>query len=234
MAYQVTALALITAVLVGCETKPEPDPAPSSNLEELAVVGTKIDTSEQKAAAAVTVAIEQANKPEVVKAEGKVALAYLVPPSADDLAFARERASKADQKAYDAQIESAKKLQESIETMWKQLEDEAKKSKQEIDKLKRRNDELVVEVERTKKEASDNAWTLTGAGLAVIGALATAFAGPRIGIPLLLSGAFCGSIPFIMGSEYFAWIAGTTLAIAAALISWRLYDYIKDKNNESA
>lgn len=234
MAHQIIPLALITAILATCQHKPEPNPNPTPGPDDLSNVGTKIDKSEQKAAAAVTVAIEQADKPGVVKAEGKVALAYLVPPTEDDIAFARQRAAKADQKAYDTQIEAAKKLQESIDAMWKKMEEEAKKSKLEIDQLKARNKELLGEVERAKKEASDNAWTFTGAALAVIGALATAFAGPRIGIPLLISGAFCGSIPFIIDSQYFSWIAGTTLAIAAALIIWRLYDYIKDKNNESA
>ena len=234
MGNQVNLFALMSLALVSCTSKPEPDPLPSTGVDELTKVGEKIDKADSRVAAAVTVAVENSDKPEVVKAEGKVALAYLPAPTEEDVAFARARALKNDQKAYQAQMDYATKLKAEVETMWAKAESDALKSKADIQALKEKNKELLGEVEKAKKEASDNAWTLTGAGLAVIGALATAFAGPRIGIPLLLSGAFCGSIPFIIDSEYFAWISGTTLAIAAALISWRLYDYIKDKNNEPA
>jgi uncharacterized membrane protein YfcA len=40
------------------------------------------------------------------------------------------------------------------------------------------------------------------------------------------------AVPVILSSEYFAWIVGVTLGIAACLLLWRLFDFIKDKNNE--
>jgi hypothetical protein len=58
--------------------------------------------------------------------------------------------------------------------------------------------------------------------------LTTAFLGPRIGIPLLLCGAFCGSVPFIIDSPYFEYIAGATLLIAAGLGLWWLADKVRD------
>ena len=39
--------------------------------------------------------------------------------------------------------------------------------------------DLTAEVERVKKDAAANLWTLAGVGIAVVGAISTAFAGPR-------------------------------------------------------
>ena len=40
--------------------------------------------------------------------------------------------------------------------------------------------ELTAEVERVKREASANLWTMAGVGIAVIGAIAMAFTGVRV------------------------------------------------------
>ena len=92
--------------------------------------------------------------------------------------------------------------------------------------------ELTAEVERVKKDASAQTWTLVGAGLAAIGALTTAFLGPRIGVPLLLCGAFCGSVPFIIDSPYFEYIAAGTLLVCSGLGLWWLADKVRDSVNK--
>ena len=68
-------------------------------------------------------------------------------------------------------------------------------------------------------------------GIAVVGAIATAFVGPKVGIPLLACGAAIGAFPFVIDSEYFNIIAGSTLALAAALGIWYLWDKVRDKVN---
>jgi hypothetical protein len=93
--------------------------------------------------------------------------------------------------------------------------------------------ELQAEVERVKKDASAQTWTLVGAGLAVVGALTTAFMGPRIGLPLLLCGGFCGSVPFIIDSPWFEYAAGATLVISCGLGLWWLADKVRDSINKS-
>jgi hypothetical protein len=90
----------------------------------------------------------------------------------------------------------------------------------------------VAEVERIKKDASAQTWTLVGAGLAVVGALTTAFMGPRIGLPLLLCGAFCGSVPFIIDSPFFEYAAGATIVISCGLGLWWLTDRVRDSINK--
>lgn len=224
-------LILASLLLVACSTPSGPNPLPAPDLDDLSKVGEKIDRSEQLAAAAVTVVVEQAGKPEVVKAEGKVALAYLVAPTEADVALARQRASTASPDAYAKQLTEAKQLQDKIESLWAKAEEDAKKSKADIQALKDENTRLVAEIARIKKEASKDIWTLTGAALVVLGGAACAFASIRVGIPIIIAGAFAGAVPFIIESEYFSIIVGTTLSAFAALAIWFLYDKVRDAVN---
>lgn len=219
---------LASLFLVACSTTKTPDPAPAPPVDDLTKVGEKIDKTDSRVAAAVTVAVENSDKPEVVKAEGKVALAYLPPPTEGDVAFARARAAKNDQKAYQAQMDYATKMKAEVDKMWAKAEADAKKSKADIQALKDENARLVAEIARIKKEASKDIWTLTGAALVVLGGVACAFASIRIGIPIVLAGAFAGAIPHIIDSEYFEWIASGTLLCCASLAVWWMYDKVRD------
>ena len=198
----------------------------------VSTVGKDIDKVDGRVAAAVAVARENAEKPEVVKAETGVALSYLPAPSEADVAFARQRAGKADQKDYKVAEEYGKKLLAKINADWASMETQQKEAKRVSDLKDKRIEELTQEVVRVKQEASNNVWTMTGAGLAVIGALTTAFMGPKIGLPLLLCGAFCGSIPFIIDSPYFEYIAGGTLLVSSGLGLWWLADKVRDSVNK--
>ena len=220
-------------LLVACATTPEPNPSPSASIDDLSKVGDKIDRSEQLAAAAITVAVEQADKPGIVKAEGKVALAYLVPATEPDIALARQRASAASPEAYNKQLVEAKQMQSKIESLWAKAEADAIKSKTDIQALKDRNAELLKEVDRVKQEASQNIWSITGAALVIGGSLACAFASVRIGIPIIATGLLAGAVPFIIESEYFSIVIGTTLSASAALAIWWMYDKVRDNINSN-
>lgn len=224
---------LASILLTACSTTKTPDPVPSTDPENLSKVGEKIDKSDSRVAAAVTVAVENSDKPEVVKAEGKVALAYLPPPTEGDVAFARARALKNDQKAYQAQMDYATKMKAEVDKMWAKAEADAKKSKADIQSLKDENARLVAEIARIKKEASKDIWTLTGAALVVLGGAACAFASIRIGIPIILAGAFAGAIPHIIDNEHFEWIASGTLLCCASLAVWWMYDKVRDSINSN-
>lgn len=219
--------------LVACATtpEPEPNPSPAPSVGDLVKVGEKVDRSEQLAAAAITVAVEHADKPGVVKAEGKVALAYLVPATEPDIALARARASTASPEAYSKQLVEAKQLQDKIESLWSKAEADAKKSEVDIQALKNRNSELLKEVDRVKQEASQNIWSLTGAALVIGGGLACAFASVRIGIPIIATGLLAAAVPFIIDSQYFSIVIGTTLSASAALAIWWMYDKVRDNIN---
>ena len=206
--------------LAGCKSKPATLPtqpeAPTAP-DSLRKVGTELDARAGKVAAAVTVARDNADKPEVVRAETGVALSHLPKPDEGDLAIAKARAAKADQKDYAAAEAAGKKAQAALADALNKAKADQAEAKRVSDLKDSRIKELTAEVERIKKDAASQTWTLVGAALAVIGALSTAFVGPRIGIPLLLCGGFCGSVPFIIDSLWFEYAAGATLLISCGL-----------------
>jgi hypothetical protein len=227
-------LLVIALCLTGCSTSrpalPEQPDAPTDTAIVQAV-GKDWDKIDQKVAASVAIARENAEKPEVVRSETSVALSFLPAPSPEELALARQRAAKADQKDYADAVAYGKKLLAKIDADWAKVE-AANAEALRVSQLKdARIVQLTAEVERVKREASDNIWTLAGVGIAALGAIATAFAGPKVGIPLLLSGAAIGAFPFIVDSEYFSYIAGGTLALAAGLGIYWLWDRVRDSAN---
>ena len=230
-------LLVISLLMAGCGTPakaplPEQPNAPTSE-GIVATVGKQWDQADQKVAASVAIARENADKPEVVRSETSVALSFLPSPEAGELALARARAAKADQKDYAEAVAFGKKLLAQIDANWAKVEADNREALRVSQLKDARIKELTAEVERVKKEASANLWTMAGVGIAVIGAIAMAFTGPKVGVPLLLSGAAIGAFPFIVESEYFSYVVGISLALAAGLGIWYLYDRVSDKVHES-
>jgi hypothetical protein len=143
------------------------------------------------------------------------------------------RATKGDPIDYKKQMEFGRKLATAVTLAWEKLEANQAEAARVSQLKDARIVELTAEVERVKKSAAENIWTLTGAGLAVIGALTTAFLGPRLGIPLLLCGAFCGGIPYLADSPWFLWLAIGTAAIASGLGLYWVWDKVRDSANAS-
>lgn len=226
---------LAALMLSGCSTAPEKIPTQPDGPTSAAIVSTvgkEWDKSDQKVAAAVTIVRENAEKPEVVKAESSVALSFLPKPSDAEVALARQRAAKADQKDYATAVLFGQKLLSQINDDWAKVEANQKEAAR-ISKLKDdRIVSLTAEVERVKKDAASNIWTMTGAGLVVIGGLVCAFVSPKAGIPIIACGAFAGALPFFFDSPYFPTIAGVSLAAIAGLGIWWIYDRVKDSVNE--
>ena len=227
-------LLVIALCLTGCSTSrpalPEQPNAPTSE-GIVTTVGKQWDKADQKVAASVAIARENAEKPEVVRSETTVALSFLPAPSPEELALARQRAAKADQKDYAQAIAFGKNLLATIDANWAKVEADNREAIRVSQLKDARIVELTAEVECVTREASANLWTMAGVGIAVIGAIATAFTGPKVGIPLLLSGAAIGAFPFVVDSEYFSYIAGGTLALAAGLGIYWLWDRVRDSAN---
>ena len=229
------ALAICVSLLAnGCaSTRPALPEQPNAPTSEaiVATVGKQWDQADQKVAASVSIAREMADRPDIVRSETSVALSFLPPVEAGELAVARARAIKADPKeAADAQA-FGKKLLAQIDTSWLRVVADQKEAAR-ISQLKdARIVELTKAVEQAKKDAAANMWTLAGIAVAVLGAAAMVFTGPRIGGTLLACGAAIGAFPFIVESEYFSAIAGGTLALAAGLGIYWLWDRVRDSAN---
>jgi len=210
----------------------QPDAPTSPSVVE--TVGKEWDKADQKVAAAISIAREQATNPAVVRGETAVALSYLPAPSPEELALARQRAANpADQKAYGDAVEYGKKLLAKIDADWAKVEAQQKEALRVSQLKDARIAELTAEVERVKREASANLWTMAGVGIAVVGAIATAFVGPKVGIPLLACGAAIGAFPFVVDSPWFPWVAGAFAIALAGIGIWVAYDAARDKVHES-
>ena len=228
------ALAICVTLLAGCATSLDPLPKqPDAPTKESVVttLGKDLDKTDHRVGAALVAIERNATSPKVVVAESRLAQSYLPAPPEADVAFAMARAIKADPIDYKKQMEFGRKLATAVTLAWEKLEADQKEAARVSQLKDARIKELTAEVERVKREASDNIWTLAGVGIAVIGAIATAFAGPKVGIPLLLSGAAIGAFPFVVDSEYFSYIAGGTLALAAGLGIYWLWDRVRDSAN---
>jgi hypothetical protein len=210
---------------------PVQPPAPTKP-DNVATLGKDLDKADHRVASALVAIERNADKPKVVVAESRLAQSYLPQPPESDIAFAMARATKADPIDYAKQMEFGRKLATAVNKAWDRLESDQKEAARVSQLKDARIVELTKEVERVKKDASAQTWTLVGAGLAVVGALTTAFMGPRIGLPLLLCGAFCGSVPFIIDSPWFEYAAGGTLVVSCGLGLWWLADRVRDSVNK--
>ena len=230
-------LLVISILMAGCAASskaplPEQPNAPTSE-GIVAMVGKQWDQADQKVAASVAIARENADKPEVVRSETSVALSFLPAPEAGELAVARARAAKLDPKETAEAVAFGKKLLAQIDANWAKVEADNREALRVSQLKDARIAELTAEVERVKKDASANLWTMAGVGCALIGAIATALAGPKVGLPLLACGAAIGAFPFVIDSPWFPWVAGLFAAVLAGLGIWVAYDAARDKVHES-
>ena len=229
-------LAICVTLLAGCATSLDPLPKqPDAPTSEgiVTTVGKQWDKADQKVAASVAIARENAEKPEVVRSETTVALSFLPAPSPEELALARQRAAKADQKDYAQAIAFGKNLLATIDANWAKVEADNREALRVSQLKDARIVELTKAVEQAKKDAAANLWTLAGIAVAVLGAAAMVFTGPRIGGTLLACGAAIGAFPFVVDSPYWNYIAGGTLTLAAGLGIYWLWDRVRDSANES-
>lgn len=232
-------LILVAVLMAGCSstktTQPPAVPVPTPG--SIGSLGSSLDKGDSKVASAVTVMIESSDKPAVVQSEGRVALAHLPAPAPSDLQAARKRANAADQKSYETEIIQAKVWLAKVEGEWK---DAVAQSKKNADELNQARSDLVkaqAEVKdlRGKLDKADrDLWSIVGVGLFVIGVFCGAVFGWRIGGSILACAPLAGAVPVIINSQYFTWTVCVTVGIAACLLLWRLFDYIKDKNDEKS
>lgn len=219
--------------LVGCKSAPEQEPIPvqpaaPTKESSVTTLGKDLDKTDHRVASALVAIEKNADKPKVVVAESRLAQSYLPAPPQGDVAFALARAAGGNEIDYKKQMEFGRKLATAVNVAWERVEADQREAKRISDIKDTRIKELTAEVERIKQESAFEIWSVTGAALVVIGGLACAFASIKIGIPILMAGAFAGAVPHIISSQYFEWIAGSVLLACASLAIWWMYDRVRD------
>mgnify|MGYP006280813413 CR=1 FL=1 len=197
----VIALLALTGCKTSCDLPKQPDAPTDGGIVNK--VGNDLDKSDGRVAAAITVAQENADKPAVVKAETGVALSYLPVPSEGDVAFARQRASKADPSEYAKANEYGKRLLASINASWARMEADQKEALRVSALKDAKIKELEAKILQVESDARKNLYTLAAIGLMVIGGLAMAFGRYMAGAGLLATGLFIGSVPYLFGTIWF-------------------------------
>lgn len=80
---------------------------------------------------------------------------------------------------------------------------------------------LLSAVQPSQPDQVSLLYTYAGISLFILGALTSAFWDKKSGLILILAGVFCGAVPFVIASAYFAWIsAGTLLSLALCGLWW--------------
>jgi hypothetical protein len=229
-------LVIALLALTGCKSKPTLEPLPvqppaPTKPDVVQSLGKDLDKTDHRVASALVAIERNADKPKVVVAESRLAQSYLPQPPEQDVQFAMARATKADPVDYAKQMAFGRQLATSVTKAWEKLETQQAEALRVSQLKDKRIEDLTKEVEAVRKEASRNIWTMAGVGLAVLGAVTTAFAGPRIGLPLLACGAAMGAFPFVVESPHFDLIVTITLGCGAALLIWLAWDFIRDRVN---
>lgn len=164
-------LVIAALLLAGCPTT-NPDTAGTGTatppVDNFAKVGSQIDKADQRVAAAITVAQENADKPGVVRAETGVALSFLPKPEASAIDYVRARVARNNPEEYKRAEEAGRKLLAVINANWDKAEKDAAKNKAALDAANCEIDKLRTEVAQAKKDIV----TYTCAGIGGLLALA--------------------------------------------------------------
>lgn len=225
-------LPVVLLALAGCSSKPEvipvQPPAPTKP-DAVQTLGKDLDKTDHRVGAALVAIERNADKPKIVVAESRLAQSYLPPVPPADVAFAEARAAKGSDVDYAKQMAFGRQLATAVNKAWEKLEADQAEAKRVSDLKDKKIAELTEKIEQGKKDI----WTMAGVALAVLGGVVTALVGPRTGIPLLLCGGAIGAFPFVVDSPYFNYIAGGSLAAGCGLMLYLLWDYVRDKANET-
>jgi hypothetical protein len=215
--YRILVMTLLA--LVAC-TPAQDTTGTGTPTADLGTLGTQIDKSDQRVAAAVTVARENADKPDVVRAETGVALAYLPKPDSVAVDYVRARVARNNPEEYKRAEDAGRKLLAVIDANFAKAEADALKNKAALDNANKQVSALKAEVEQVRTEGVRNAFAVA-AGICFLAALAMALLGQylRAGAAFVIGGAV-GSLPFVFNSPYFLPAVASGVFLLGALGLW--------------
>ena len=213
-------LILVITLLAFSGCTPTPDTAGTGTpTADLGTLGTQIDKADQRVAASIAVASENADNPGVVKAELGVAASYLPKADAQHIDYVRNRVARANPEEYKRAEEAGRRLLAVIDANFAKAEADALKNKAALDNANKQIAALKAEVEQVRTEGVRNAFAVA-AGICFLAALAMALLGQylRAGAAFLIGGAI-GSLPFVFNSPYFLPAVGV-LVLVALVLGW--------------
>ena len=203
--------------ITACNTVPDTQ-GTGTPTAELGTLGTQLDKADQRVAASIAVASENADKPGVVKAELGVASAYMPKPDQTHLDYVRNRVARNNPEEYKRAEEAGRKLLAVIDANWDKAEKEAKANKLALDNANKQIQALKTEVERVRTEGMHNAF-MVAAGACFLASLAMALLGQYLrSVSALIIGGAIGALPFLFATSYFVpVVTGTVVLLCVAL-----------------
>ena len=224
---------LAILALTGCPTTQPPDTlgtgTPTTDPADLARLGTQIDKSDQRVAASIAVASENADKPAVVKAELGVASSYLPRPDAAHLDYVRARVGRANPEEYKRAEDAGRKLLAVIDANFAKAEQDAAKNKAALDAANKVIEtqrvqivHLKAEIIQTKKDVVT--WVCAGiGGLLSLGAVVLLWQRQVVGaIAAAVGSAALLSFPALVDTPWFlpslAGVGGVSVLGAGAYL----------------
>ena len=189
----------------GCKTAPDTQGTGTATppVDNFDKVGQQIDKADQRVAAAVTVARENADKPEVVKAETGVALSYLPKPDTQTVDYVRARVVRNNPEEYKRAEDAGRKLLAVIDANWAKAELDAVKNKAALDSANKQIASLKAEIAQAKKDVVT--WTCAGIGACLaLAAVALAWLRQFLGAVACAAGSACMlSFPSLVETPWF-------------------------------
>jgi hypothetical protein len=215
-------LVIAVLALAGCATT-NPDTAGTGTatppVDNFAKIGDQIDKADQRVAAAITVAQENADRPAIVRAETGVALSFLPKPDQTAVDYVRARVARNNPEEYRRAEDAGRKLLTVINANWDKAAADAAKNKTALDTANCEIDKLRAEIERVRTEGVRNAFAVA-AGICFLASLGMALLGQYVrSLAALTIGGAVGGLPFIFGSPYFL-PAVAVLVVAGAGLTW--------------
>jgi hypothetical protein len=211
-------LVIALLALTGCSTTTPDTAGTGTPSADLGTLGTQIDKADQRVAASIAVASENANKPGVVKAELGVAASYLPKADAQHIDYVRNRVARANPEEYKRAEDAGRKLLAVIDANFAKAEADALKNKAALDNANKQITALKAEVESVRTEGIRNAFAV-GAGICFLAALAMGLLGQYLRASVaFLVGAGIGGLPYLFASPYFLPGVGGLVLLVVALV----------------
>ena len=216
-------------LLTGCclfKGTPAEPTASTTSLSSAQSANAKADS---RLGAILAVTAENADNPETVKAELKIASAYLPLPTPGELNYVRQRVARNNPAEYEKAVKDAAKAKSDLDALWGQMKDEQKKYENQVAELTRANVQLKLDVQQAKKDADRNLYGIAAVALLALGGIAIALSRYTAGAGLMVAGAVTGAVPYLLDSPYFLVAVGGLFLVSIGFILWHLLIQKKDE-----